>query len=52
MKAIKNSKAYAFCLGFLERYRFNDGFGRTHPLNQDWNEAYDRGANLCDWLAH
>lgn len=40
----------AYWLGFIERFRFGDGFGRTHPLDQDWNEAYDRGANFADLI--
>jgi hypothetical protein len=38
----------AYLLGFWERLTLGDGYGRTHPTDQDWNEAYDRGANLAD----
>ncbi len=48
MKMIRNSLAYAFAQGFWERLREGDSFGRTHESNQDWNEAYDRGANAAD----
>lgn len=48
MKIIKNSLAFAYVQGLYERIRWADGFGRTHPDNQSWNEAYDRGANLAD----
>lgn len=44
----KNTKLFAFVQGVWERFRLGDAFGRTHPLDQDWNEAYDRGANLAD----
>jgi len=40
----------AFLLGLFERLRWGDGFGRPHPINADWNEAYDRGANLADLI--
>ncbi len=40
----------AYFLGFQERLRWGDGFGRTHPQSNDWNEAYDRGANLADLI--
>lgn len=40
----------AFLLGLWERWRWGDGFGRTHATDQGWNEAYDRGANVIDWL--
>lgn len=48
MKIIKDSLIYAFICGFIERFRFGDGFGRTHANNQSWNEAYDHGANWSD----
>lgn len=41
---------FAFLQGFWERLTLGDAFGRTHETNQDWNEAYDRGANLADWV--
>lgn len=47
---MKNTLMYAYLLGFYERLRWGDGFGRTHATNQDWNIAYDRGANLADAL--
>lgn len=50
IKSIKNTTSYAFILGFIERTRFYDGFGRTHATNQDWNDAYDKGANFSDKL--
>lgn len=40
----------AFVLGLYERLRWGDGFGRTHATRQDWNESYDRGANVADWI--
>lgn len=49
-KLIKDSTAYAFWLGFIERHR--GGYeGRTHADRQDWNKAYDRGRNLAERLA-
>lgn len=39
-----------FLLGLYERMRWGDGFGRTWADDQDKNEAYDRGANVADWL--
>lgn len=47
---IRNTLAFAFWQGFHERRTLGDAFGRTHPDNQDWNEAYDRGANVADML--
>lgn len=44
----KDSCAFAFLQGLTERLRYGDGFGRTHASNQDWNEAYDKGANIAD----
>lgn len=41
---------HAYLCGLYERTRWGDGFGRTHELNQDWNEAYDTGANHADWF--
>lgn len=51
LKFIRNTRAFAYCQGFYERLTLGDGFGRTHATDQDWNEAYDRGANLAD-LVH
>ena len=48
MHWFSNTPIYAFCQGFWERLTLGDAFGRTHPTNQSWNEAYDRGANLAD----
>lgn len=50
MRFIRDSRLYAYLLGFYERLRFGDGFGRSHQSNHDWNDAYDRGANLADWI--
>lgn len=44
----KETLIFAFFQGLVERFRFGDGFGRTHDFNVDWNEAYDRGANVVD----
>ena len=41
---------FAYIIGFWERLRYGDAFGRTHETRQDWNESYDRGANLADKL--
>lgn len=49
-RLIRNTLAFAFLQGLYERWTLGDGFGRTHPTNQDWNDAYDRGANLSDFL--
>ena len=48
LKVIKDTPIYAFMLGFYERLRWADGFGRTHATNNDWNDSYDKGANLSD----
>lgn len=48
MKRIRNSCLFAFLQGFFERVASNGDVGRTHPTNQDWNEAYDRGMNLAE----
>lgn len=50
MRFIRDTKAYAFFIGLYERTRFGDGFGRTHSTDQGWNVAYDRGANLSDFI--
>lgn len=50
LKLIRDSIPFAYAQGFWERLRLGDAFGRTHETNQDWNEAYDRGANLADAL--
>ena len=50
MITLKNSIAYAFVVGFYERLRWGDAFGRTSETNQDWNEAYDLGANFADMI--
>lgn len=47
---VRESLIYAYVVGFYERARYGDGFGRTHDTNQSWNEAYDSGANLADKL--
>lgn len=47
---IRESLVYAYIIGFYERARYVDGFGRTHETNDDWNVAYDLGANLADYL--
>lgn len=49
-RIIKERTSFAYLQGLYERARYCDGFGRTHETNQDWNEAYDRGANLADRL--
>lgn len=41
---------HAWWLGLYERWRWGDGFGRTHSTDQGWNEWYDRGANVVDWF--
>lgn len=48
LKAIRESLAFAFLQGLFEHW--NGHGGRTHPENWQWNEAYDRGMNLADWL--
>jgi hypothetical protein len=44
----RDTLTYAYLIGAYERYKLGDAFGRTHEGSQDWNEAYDRGANLID----
>ena len=41
---------YAYVLGCYERIVDGDGFGRTHATKPAWNEAYDSGANLAEWV--
>jgi len=48
MKRIKDSRIFAFWQGVIEHW--GGCGGRTHPTNQDWNEAYDSGMNLADRL--
>lgn len=48
MRFIRNTKVFAFVQGFYEYWRNGDGMGRTHPTDQDWNEAYDRGRNFYE----
>lgn len=48
MRAVRDSIPFAFMQGLVENW--NGCGGRTHPTNQDWNEAYDRGMNLADGL--
>ena len=52
MRFIRNTHTYAYLCGLIERLRFGDGFGRTHAIDQDWNLAYDRGANLADHITN
>lgn len=46
----RETLVYAYLVGLYERWRWGDGFGRSHETNDDWNEAYDSGANLADRL--
>lgn len=48
MRAIRNSRVFAFLQGFVENW--NGCGGRTHPTSADWNDSYDRGMNLADRL--
>ena len=48
MRFIRNTHLYAFAQGFYERYTLGDGFGRSHATDYDWDDAYNRGANLSD----
>lgn len=50
MRFLRDSSLYAFIQGFWERSTLGDAFGRTHHTYVNWNESYDRGANLSDWL--
>lgn len=50
MKYLRNTRIFAYLQGFWERATLGDGFGRTHATSQDWNEAYDSGANVADFL--
>jgi hypothetical protein len=47
---MRDTLIFAYAQGFWERLTLGDAFGRTHETNQDWNEAYDAGANLADRL--
>ena len=49
MRVIRNTKIFAFLQGFKERLQ-GEGFGRTHPSDQGWNEAYDKGMNFAEWF--
>ncbi len=44
----KNYRVFAFVQGLFEHW--GGAGGRTHPTDQGWNEAYDRGMNVADWL--
>jgi len=46
----KDLHTWAWLNGFYERWNYGDGFGRSHDTDQDWNEAYDSGANASDFL--
>jgi len=46
---MKDKHLFAFWQGFFEQLRDGCG-GRTHPTDQGWNEAYDRGMNLADFF--
>jgi len=50
MRAMRDSRPYAFLQGFYERATEGDCAGRTHDESMDWNEAYDAGMNLADRL--
>lgn len=50
MRWIKDTIAFAFCIGFYERIRFGDACGRTHATNGDWNDSYDQGMNCAEKL--
>lgn len=43
-----NTRMYAYWLGYYETRKYGGGMGCTHPTDQDWNEAYDRGMNLAE----
>jgi hypothetical protein len=47
---MRDTVLFAYCQGFWERLTLGDAFGRTNETSQDWNEAYDSGANLADRL--
>ena len=51
LKYIRNTRVFAFVQGLWERATLGDAFGRTHATDQNWNDAYDRGANLADFFA-
>lgn len=46
----KDLHTYAWLEGLYERWTLGDGFGRSHATDDDWNEAYDSGANMADRL--
>lgn len=46
----KDLHTYAWLEGLYERWTLGDGFGRSHETDDDWNEAYDSGANMADRL--
>jgi hypothetical protein len=50
MMKYKDLHTWAWLNGFYERWRYGDGFGRSHETDHDWNEAYDSGANASDYL--
>lgn len=52
MFKMRETSAFAYCLGAYELLRFGDCAGRTHRFNQDWNEAYDRGMNLGESVSY
>lgn len=52
LRAIRNTRAFAFCQGFYECWRYGDACGRTHATDQGWNDAYDRGMNAAERTRH
>jgi hypothetical protein len=42
----------AFLLGVIDacKQRGNLSSGRSSDTDMDWNETYDRGANVGEWL--
>jgi hypothetical protein len=50
MTHIRDTHWFAFLQGTYEGLRYGTSAGRTHPADQDWNEAYDRGLNAADTL--
>lgn len=49
MRRLRDTHIFAYWQGFFEHLRYS-GMVRSHPTDDDWNEAYDSGWNLADWV--
>lgn len=49
-KWIRNTHLFTFLQGFYETFRWGSRSCRTHPIDQDCNEAYDQEMNFAEFL--